>query len=271
MAISSLDGLIAGTMPPVDFRKYRGGSFEAVGQMASLAYEIGWPGPAVAPTPGLAGAALTTYAGQIPFTSPAAGDSCYLSSFEADSTNAGTIFLYDRLWHNSAIVVTTTTAQTINSVAWPPRDQDGLTNGNGVVVAIEVSTATTNVGAIANTTMNYTNSAGVAGRTATIASFPVTAVAGTFVPFSLMTGDTGVRSIQSVTLGTSYGAGVVHLVAYRTLARIGLTVSNIGMAKDVATTAFPQLFDNTVPFVQWMPTVATGPTTFNGIVTYASG
>jgi hypothetical protein len=126
------------------------------------------------------------------------------------------------------MVVTTTTAQTVNSVAFPARDLNGSANGEQVFVGILVATATTNGAAVTNTTMSYTNSAGTAGRTATISSFPATAVAGTFVPFQLAAGDSGVRSIQTVTLGTSYGGGAIHIVAYRSLAMVPNTVVNIG-------------------------------------------
>jgi len=271
VTISSLDEVIAGNLPPVDFRKIRLVNFEAASQLASLAYVGGWPGAAVAPSPGLAGVALTSYGGQLPFTNPAPGDATYLAYFEVDASSTCTMYLVDRLWHNSAIVVTTTTAQVINSVAWPPRDRNGSTNGNGVVVGIEVSTATTNAGAIANTTMSYTNSDGVAGRTATIPNFPATAASSTFVPFSLMTGDIGVQSIQSVTLGTSYASGAIHLVAYLTLSRQGVCVANTESAKDATTGSFPLLFDNTVPFLLVLPTAASAPLTFSGVVVYAQG
>ena len=269
MTISSLDEVIAGNLPPVDFRKIRLVNFEAASQLASLAYVGGWPGAAVAPSPGLAGVALTSYGGQLPFTNPAPGDATYLAYFEVDASSTCTMYLVDRLWHNSAIVVTTTTAQVINSVAWPPRDRNGSTNGEGVYVGIEVSTATSNAGAIANTTMSYTNSAGVPGRIGTL-SFPATAAAQTFTPFLLDAGDTGVQSIQNVTLGTSYVAGVIHLVAYRNIARVGITVGNAQNARDAGCGLLPRLYDDSVPFLMWLciSVTAGNPT---GIVQFTQG
>jgi hypothetical protein len=44
----------------------------------------------------------------------------------------------------------------------------------------------------------------------------------------LAAGDTGVRSIQTLTLGTSYGGGTIHLVQYRPVAYVPLTAANIG-------------------------------------------
>ena len=268
MTITSLDGVIAGMRPPEDFLKV-GATMEAIGVHHSYAYTSGRPGAAVAPTPGLAGAALTSYNGQIPFVNPALGNT-YLARLAVCPSLAGCLILYDRLWHNSGIVVTTLTAQTINSVAWPARDRDGTVNGENVRVGIEVSTATTNAAAITNTTMSYTNQAGTAGRTATIASFPATAVAGTFVPFQLQAGDTGVRSIQTITLGTSYGGGAIHLVAYRTLGRVEISVANTGNAIDSITGGFVRMYDNTVPFLLWLPT-ATTAVTVNGQLIYTQG
>jgi hypothetical protein len=73
-----------------------------------------------------------------------------------------------------------------------------------------------------------TDQSGNSGNTGTITSFPATAVAGTFVPFNLAAGDTGVRSIQTLTLGTSYGGGTIHLVQYRPIAYVPLSAANIG-------------------------------------------
>jgi hypothetical protein len=268
MAITTVDGIIAGMRPPEDFLKI-GAAMEAIGVHHSYAYTSGRPGAAVAPTPGLAGAALTTYAGQIPWVNPGSGNS-YLARLQTTPSVAGALILYDRLWHNSGITVTTTTGQTINSVTWPARDRDGSTNGEGILVGIEVSTATTNAGAITNTTLTYTNQAGTGSRTATMASFPATAAAGTFVPFQLQAGDTGIRSIQTLTLGTSYVTGTIHLVAYRILARLECSIANTGASLDAITSGFPRLYNDTVPFLLWLPT-ATTATTNNGHLIITQG
>jgi hypothetical protein len=96
-----------------------------------------------------------------------------------------------------------------------------------------VSAATTNAGAITNCTISYTNSDGTAGRTGTMASFPATAALGTFVPFQLQAGDKGVRSIESITLGTSMVTGTVHLVLYREVAKAAAPSANVNGAAPV--------------------------------------
>lgn len=259
MAITTVDGIIAGALPPQHILKVTG-TMEAAGVLHSLAYLSGMPGAATAPSPGLSGAALTSYGGQIPFPAAVGGETVYLAGLCGSASTAGCVSVYDRLWHNSGLVVTTTTAQTVNSATFPARDRNGATDGVGVLVGIEVSTATTNAGAITNTTMTYTNSDGTGSRTATIASFPATAAAGTFVPFQLAAGDVGVRSIQSVTLGTSYAGGAIHLVAYRLLAQLPLVVAGAGSSLDPIALGMPSFFDQSVPFLLWRPSVTTATT-----------
>lgn len=240
---------------------------EAAGHLHSTFYLAGRPGAAVAPTPGLTGAALTSYAGQLPFPAAVGGKNVHVARLAGTTAAAGGWILCDRLWHNSGFTQATTTAETVNSVAFPARDVNGSTNGVGVLVGLEVSTATTNAGAITNTTMSYTNDAGTAGRTATIPSFPATGVAGTFVPFQLAAGDTGVRSIQSLTKGTSYAGGTMHLVAYRPIMMLPFTVTNIGAAVDGVSAGLPRMYDSSVPFLQIvLPATAIG--TSIGSITY---
>jgi hypothetical protein len=260
MAITTIDGVIAGVQPPIHFVKTTG-TMEAAGVLHSLFYTAGMPGPAVAPTSALAGDALTTYAGQLPM--PSFANNTHLMKFAAQTTINGTLYLCDRLWHNATIDETLTTGQTIDSAAWPARDMNGSTNGAGVLIGIEVSTATTNGSAVTNTTLTYTNSGGTNTRTATMpattpgAGFPATAVAGTFAPFSLQAGDVGVRSIQTLTLGTSYGGGEIHLVAYRVIAQLASTQGHTPGYLDFVQCGFPRMYDNTVPFLLWQASATT--------------
>ena len=267
MAITTVAGAISGMMPPYSYQKVTG-TMKAAGVLHSTMYVGNAPAAGSAPSPGIAGAALTSYTGQIPWTNPASGNS-YLAKFDCCGNNIGRLWVFDRLWHNSGISSTTTTGQTVNSVAWPARDKSGSTNGVGVMVGIEVSTATTNAGAISNMTMSYTNQAGTAGQTATMSSFPATASAGTFVLFQLAAGDTGVRSIQSLTLGTSLVTGTVHLVAIRTLAQMTLQ-NTTGAQLDAISSGFPRLYDNTTPFLLWNP-ISTTAVTLTGMMGVTQG
>ena len=255
MAIVTLDAALAGMRPPDDFLKI--GAATVVGRHYSPFYVAGLPGAAVAPTPGLAGAALTTYAGQIPWTNPASGNS-YLARFAATCNVLGTLLLCDRLWHNSGIVVTAATSQTINSVQWPSRDRNGTTNGDNILIGAEVSTV---MGAGTPTwTMGYTNQAGTTGRSIVTGAQPATMVPGSFIPIQLAAGDTGVRSIQTWQQSATMTSGVYHLVAYRILARVPVVLANSDAVVDALTGGFVRLYDNTVPFLLWLPATTTAPT-----------
>lgn len=270
MAISNLDGVVAGMLPPEPISK-AAATAEAAGTLHSLFYVAGLPGAAVAPTPGLTGAALTAYTGQLPFPATVAAKNIHLASAEFTGVaGIGGFIIADRLWHNSGYTITTTTAQGTTSVAWPARDRNGSTNGVGVQVAMEVSTILGNAGAITNTTLQYTNDAGTAGRTGTIASVPATLAAGAFVPFALAAGDTGIRSVQSLTLGTTYTSGVVHLVAFRQVATVGTPAVNTLGGKDVIQLGMPRMYDTSVPMLIAIPT-ATAMGVVTGQMIYTQG
>lgn len=143
---------------------------------------------------------------------------------------------------------------------------------DGVVIAcavVVVTTANTNAAAIANATVSYTNSDGVAGRTATLSAIagsqiPATPVIGTIVWFNLAAGDKGVRSIQSITLGTSLGAGAVSLMIARDIAMIGTTIPNVSAQKVIGAPGI-RLYNGTC-MLHCVMASATTATFFNGEV-----
>lgn len=267
MAITTLDGALAGMTPPQYYAKGVTGTLVA-GRPININYLAGVPGAMVAPSPGVAGTALTSYAGQIPI--PAASNNTYLARFSGTSSaQGGILMLCDRLWHNSGLVVTTTTAQTVNSAAWPARDINASTNGVGVYIGLEISSAT-GAGA-ATPSISYTDESGNAGNTGSMqVTYAASSATGTFYPFTLAAGDTGVRSIQSCTLGVSMTSGSISLVAYRPLATIELPAGGIPYAIDALTSGMPRLYDNTVPFILYIPQTTTTTLT-TGTVVYTQG
>jgi hypothetical protein len=208
-----------------------GATSEAVGLLHTLALVAGSPGAWAPGSPGMGGRATdgtaSGDAGCISLQTPASGSN-WLVGYAATGTVAHAQALIDVLWVQSGITITTTTGQTVTSVAWPARDDDGATSGKGVQVGILVSAATGNAGAVTNTTLAYTASDGTGSRTGTIASFPATAAAGTIIPFALQGSDLGVQSVQTVTLGTTYTSGTIHLIAYRVIAQAPATLANVG-------------------------------------------
>jgi hypothetical protein len=227
-------------------------------------------------SPGLAGRATdgtdaANDAGCIYFTDAGAGKARYLTEVCLDATIASSYSLWDVLWVNSGLSVTTTTGQTINSVTLPARDLNGSTNGEGVYIGIYAVAALGNAGVVSNSTVTYTNSAGTGSRTATLSAtvpqnFPATPVIGTVVWFDLQAGDTGVRSIQTVTLNTTLTSGTASVFMARKLVDIPVSVVNTTFCRQINNGLGVRLYDNSciLPFAR---TSATTATVINGSVT----
>lgn len=268
MAITTLDGALAGMQYPREFVKIATGTMVS-GRPHSTFYLAGIPGAAVAPTPGIGGAVLTTYAGQIPFTNPVSGNT-YLARLQGQVSIQGTLLLCDRLWHNSGISPTLTTEQVFTSSSQiPARDANGTNAGVEVHAGFEVSGV---MGAgVPTITLKYTNQAGTADKTATnVVPVVAASIAGTFYPIGLAAGDTGIQKAQSVTLSATMTSGTIHCVLYRILARLELTTANTPNAIDALTSGFVRLYDNTVPFVLFIPS-ATTSSAISGHVIYTQG
>jgi len=211
-----------------------GATAEAAGQFHMYHDRAGLPGAWTPGTPGVNGqtrscntTAIASAAGAPYLPDPSSGN-YYLTSASAGVSVASMPFMIDLLWYNTGLVVTTTTAQALSSGTPPARDQEGAALGEGVFAALLVTTATTNGSAVTTITISYTDSDGNASNTATMPSFPATAALGTFVPFLLATGDRGVRSIESITLGTTLTAGAVSLVLFRPIFNVPSPVANVG-------------------------------------------
>ena len=116
-----------------------------------------------------------------------------LNSITSQNQTVGTnFFLIDRLSHNGGLSCTSTSTQTTNL---PTAALTRYTNGNNVFIGFEMYGSI--VGAVATTiTCSYTNQNGTPGQT----SKPVLFGPGRIVLASLQDGDTGVRSVESVTL-----------------------------------------------------------------------
>lgn len=268
MAIATLDQLIAGMLPSHHFYKV-GSIMEAVGLQHSAFYLAGYPGAAAASSAGVAGEALTSYAGQLPFPAAVGGQNVYLARLEAAHTSSvGAVALCDRLWHNSGLSVTSTAVQTVDSVAFPARDRNGSTNGDGVNIALEI-TSTTGSGT-PTLTVTYTNSEGTTGRTGTIGPVSTTGTPGTFYPMQLQSGDRGVRSVQSIQSSATMTSGGYSLVAYREIATLPTGTAGAAADRDAVALGLPRCYDSTVPFLVYMATSTTA-TSVDGSVVWAQG
>lgn len=234
-----------------------GTAAEAAASWYCTAKDAGAPGAITVGTPGLSGRAVT---GSPPTPEPgslwlpAPIGQWYLTYASVLGSVAHSHMIFDLLWINSGIGVTTLGAQVINSVTLPARSADGTTNGEGCLIGLLFTAAATNAAAIANTTVSYTNSKGVAGQTATLvavggAQIPATPVVGTLVWFSLAAGDTGVQSIQSISLNTSLVTGSVSLIIAKPIVLPQTAVPNNTGAAMIANATLPSA-DPGVPLWQ---------------------
>lgn len=267
MAITTLDGVIAGMQYPRAFSKAVSATLVA-GRLHTYWGLGGNPGAGSYDTT-LNGVTLSAPVnGQVPFTNPASGNA-YLARLAATATQAGVLILADRLWHNGGYTITSTSAQNSTTPTWPARDANGSTNGEGVFLALEISGA---AGAAAPTiTATYTNSAGTGSRTATniMATANSPAVGATYL-MGLQSGDLGVRSLQSIQLSVSWASGTMNMVAYRPLAYLEIPGALIPNAIDALTSGMPRLYNDTVPYFMFVPNTTTA-TIINGTVNYTHG
>jgi hypothetical protein len=257
MAITTLDGIVAGFQPPVFISKAATATLVA-GRPTSLWSLAGSPGAGAFDNT-LNGVVLSSSSspvnGQLRHVDPVSGNA-YLARLQAAATQAGTLLLLDRLWHNGGYTITSTAAQNSTTPTWPARDTAGSTNGDGVLLALEISAA---AGAAAPTiTVGYTNQAGTASRTGTniLATANSPAIGATYF-IGLQAGDTGVRSVQSLTLSVSWVSGTMNLVAYRLLAALEIPQAGVSNAIDAITAGMPRLYNGVVPWLVFIPNTTT--------------
>ena len=139
-------------------------------------------------------------------------------------TNSGTavrsvIWLADFLVQSGGMSGTVTTEQT---TGLPTVALSRYTNGDGIMAALIVYTS---LGSTATTaTLNYTNQSGTAGRTSQPIVVPASAPARLILVFCLQDGDTGVRSVEGLTLAGSTGtAGNFGVLLFKPIAMLGGT------------------------------------------------
>lgn len=231
-------GLGSYTGYAVPFMKSSTGA-DTTGYWYCTSKDAGFPGAWSPGAPGINGRVTDGLAagdaGCLPIINPSVGAN-FLTEIQMAASLNHTHLFFDVLWVNTGINVTTTTLQAITSPTLPARDVNGTTNGEGCMIGMITTTANTNAAVISNSTVTYTNSAGVGSRTATLSAIagsqiPATPLIGTIVWFNLQAGDKGVQSIQGITLNTSLGAGAVSLIIARDIATIGTTIPAVSAQK----------------------------------------
>jgi hypothetical protein len=264
VAITTLDGVIAGFRPPETIIKVTG-TMEAAGVGAQLRYSGGRPGASAAPSPGINGQAVTaaTYAGEIPRVNPGSGNA-YLGRLALTSSVVGTLLLIDRLWDNSGLSVTSTSAQAISPATIPARDRDGSTNGVDVMAAVEWSAA--GGAGTPNVNLTYTDQDGNTGAVTPNLVGNATPATGCFEIFQLAAGDTGIRAPTSFIQSATRTSGTMHLVLFRLLAQLEITTANIGNAIDAITSGMPRIYNDSCLELVMIPNATTSGTVFGQYV-----
>ena len=242
-----MDGIVAGMSGPPQRKAFHFPTFTAkAGGSYQGAYPLaGFPGASATQPPpvgtpgtvGQGGAVPLNADSRVRFTNPTSPALTYLARMAAVLAQPGSITLFDRLWHNSGLSGTLTSAQNVNSMALTRPDALGA--DTELWLQVYTPTGVTQVTA----TASYTNDQGVAGRTATaiLISSPI---AGQMIPFTLQSGDYGVRSVQTVTLSATTGtAGNWGLVILRRITTL-VTAANGASERDVFDLGMPQIHDS---------------------------
>lgn len=254
MAITTYAGIMNGLVQPVYVNKALATDSAATPYLSLTAWGSGVNAGTYDTTN--AGTTLSStsaqVAGQFRHIDAPSGSNSYVAVVKAlitTGSRGSLVHLCDRLWHSGGYSNTTTTAQTVSSPTWPARDAAGATSGDGVMILFEIRAA---LGAAptSSITITYTNQSGVGSRTGTII-LPATVSQSVNVTyfFGLQSGDTGVQSVQSITLGSSLVSGTWGLVAVRVLATVPVSANKRGFKEDGFTLGLPRLYNGVVPFL----------------------
>lgn len=204
-----------------------------------------------------AGGTPPTGAGEVPtkattgalfFTNPTGGNITALAGANFSGAVNQSFFLYDRLVHTSGLVGNSASAQTVNSVAVNRPDS----TGEGAQIFLEVYTATG--GSATTVTASYTNQAGTSGRTTISTTYPASMAARYSIQLPLQAGDTGVRSVESITLAATTGtAGNIGVTIARPVFAFPAGISQIAVNADFLVTGLAGIDDDACLFYYALP------------------
>ena len=165
----------------------------------------------------------------------------HIHPFETSfATNRGTLVMVDMLNLSGGLSGTVTTEQTTNLATAALTRHTG---GVGVMCALYVFSQ---VGSTATTfTVKYTNQAGTANQVSTAATFGATGnrEAGRVIVVPLAAGDTGVRSVESVTVTATTGtAGNFGVCLFKPVAILSVSDSSPATFDCVTSGGFAGVF-----------------------------
>lgn len=224
--------------------------------------------PGAGAAPGAVAVPTSATLGAIPLTNASGGRDKRLIAAAFGWSNASSpagdymtdILLYDRLLHQSNLSGTTTGAQNVQSGSGVTLTRHTAGAGNEIWIEIY---GTAIGGTPQTVTCSYTNQAGTSGRT-TLA-VPIGASAATTALKSIMevarlplqAGDTGVRSVETLTLSGSTGtAGVMGVTIANRLAHIPIH-DGVGLVDfTFGDSGTPIIEANACLAMMWRPTAS---------------
>jgi hypothetical protein len=240
------------------------GTTPTAGRINSLWRYDGHPAGGVAPTTGAI--PDNTTIGALPFTSPGGGRESFMTQAWCTGFNAGTLILYDRLFHIGGLSGTVTTAQSVQGAPASPALTRN-TGGVGNMVFAEIYEA---IGLTARTiTMDYTDDAGNASSTSIAASMGGSGFreVNRVMLLPLASGDRGVQAVNTVTLSATTGtAGNFGIVIGKPIAYIGVGFPGAPAWRDFVSglPGIPEIETGACLSLLWVPTTAANPEMFGG-------
>jgi hypothetical protein len=228
----------------------------------------GMPGAGGNTTTGKANGAVctTSTAGSMPYVNASSGQMSFLTGNAGTtaSAGAGTLIFYDRIAHCNI-------AHNEASGSFSGMTGSGVTGRLGSTEGAQIWLEVTTAFSAATNTLNfgYTNQAGTSGQTTpnftTVASSIVgrNPVANTlWLP--LATGDTGVRSLDSITLVSGTATGNMNVVLARPLVYVPIITAAEMVARDTVTEMYqmPNMYNSTCLSFIFVPNAAGTPTFF---------
>lgn len=242
-----------------------GGTFSMIaGRPASLWQLDGQPaGGAI---PGAGAIPDNTTVGALPFNSPGGGRQAWMTQAWVTGLNAGTLVLYDRLFHMGGLSATVQTPQAVQGDPASPaitRNTGGV--GNFVFAEINTLIGTTGV----TIRMEYTDQDGNTG-----ALSPEVQIGGTgfrevtrAIMLPLVSGDRGVRAVKEIDLNTTTGtAGNFGIVIGRPLAYLAVGFAGAPGWRDFVSglPGIPEIEAGSCLSLLWFPATTGTPELFGG-------
>lgn len=262
MAFSSLDNLVAAL--PGQMQPYTKSTITSVaGGYQSLWNGAGLPGAGVI-------ALSQTTTGVIP-TSATVGGFSYtnngggaattnIARLSANSSSAGTLVLYDRLWHGGSFTALNGSISITNPTTTPNRLYGPSANYyQSIELWFEVASALSATGV--TITVTYVDGLGNTGLTAT-SVIPASAILGRMFPF-VMANQNGIQYITALA-GSAGPTGTFNLVMINRLIEAPMAIVGVTTLMDFAACGFP-LVKNSACLAMFMACNAVTTGTLSGV------